>query len=100
MLTRCLAQELGPYSIRVNAIGPGYVETELFNEMVRAGSGDDPADQEQFRRARMERAPLGRFPEAVDVAETALFLCSDAGRRYSGSILHPDAGMNSVYGGG
>jgi len=100
MLTRCLAHELGECGIRVNAIGPGYVETELFDNMVRAGVGDDVAAQEQFRKVRAERSTLGKFPEATYIAQTALFLSSDAGRMYTGSILHPDAGMTSVFGGG
>jgi 3-oxoacyl-[acyl-carrier protein] reductase len=41
----------------------------------------------------MERVPLGNIGEAVDVANTALFLASEEGRYYTGSILHPDGGV-------
>jgi NAD(P)-dependent dehydrogenase (short-subunit alcohol dehydrogenase family) len=100
MLTRCLAQELGPHRIRVNAIGPGYVETELFDTIVRAGAGDDPEAQARFREVRRGQIALGEFPTADDVAQTALFLCSDAARSFTGSILHPDGGYTSTFGGG
>jgi NAD(P)-dependent dehydrogenase (short-subunit alcohol dehydrogenase family) len=100
MLTRCLAQELGKHRIRVNSIGPGYVETELFDSIVRAGAGDDPAAQTAFRETRRAQIALGEYPTADDVAQTALFLCSDAGRSFTGSILHPDGGYTSTFGGG
>jgi NAD(P)-dependent dehydrogenase (short-subunit alcohol dehydrogenase family) len=100
MLTRCLAQELGPHGIRVNAIGPGYVDTDLLREMARAGAGDDPEAQAQFLDSRRAQIALGEFPLPSDVAQTALFLCSDAGRTFTGSILHPDGGYTSAYGGG
>lgn len=100
MLTRCLANELGRHAIRVNAIGPGYVETELFDGMARSGGGPTAEGQAAWREQRRSQVSLGWFPEPVDVAETALFLCSDAGRTFTGSILHPDGGYVSVFGGG
>jgi 3-oxoacyl-[acyl-carrier protein] reductase len=100
MLTRCFAQELGQYRIRANAIGPGYVETDLFNNMVETAAGPDLAQQEEFRRVRREQAPLGEFPTPEDIAQTALFLTSDASRMFTGSILHPDGGYTSTFGGG
>jgi NAD(P)-dependent dehydrogenase (short-subunit alcohol dehydrogenase family) len=100
MLARCMAQDLGPHQIRVNAIGPGYVETDLFDTVVRAGAGPDPAAQQAFRDTRRAQISLGSYPEPTDIAQTALFLCSDAGRMFTGSILHPDGGYTSTFGGG
>lgn len=100
MVTRCLARELGSHGIRVNAIGPGYVETELFDGMVRAAAPDDPAAQARWRDGRRAQVALGRFGEPIEVARTALFLCSDAGSYFTGSILHPDGGYTSEFGGG
>ena len=100
MLTRCMAHELAAHGIRVNAIGPGYVDTELFDGIVRGAAPDDPAGQQRFRADRLRQVPLGRFGTPRDVAETALFLCSDAGAYFTGSILHPDGGYTSLYGGG
>jgi NAD(P)-dependent dehydrogenase (short-subunit alcohol dehydrogenase family) len=100
MLTRCFAQELGQQKIRVNAIGPGYVETDLFNDMVVTVTGDDEKEQAAFRATRKAQAPLGEFPEPEDIAQTALFLSTDASRMFTGSILHPDGGFTSAFGGG
>lgn len=99
MLTRCLARELGPHGIRVNAIGPGYVETELFDGMARAAAADAEG-QARWRAGRRAQVSLGRFGEPDEVARTALFLCSDAGSYFTGSILHPDGGYTSEFGGG
>ena len=68
MLTRCLAHELGPAGIRVNAIGPGYVETELFANMVRSAVGDDPVAEREWREKRLEQVALGRYGTPLDVA--------------------------------
>ena len=100
MMTRCLAQELGQFGIRLNAIGPGYVDTELFQSMVVASAGDDPAAREAFRETRRAQVALGRFGTPEDVARTALFLCSDEAGYFTGSILHPDGGYTSTFGGG
>ena len=100
MMTRCLAQELGQYGIRLNAIGPGYVDTELFQSMVDASAGDDPVKREAFREQRRSQVALGRFGTPDDVAKTALFLCSDDSSYFTGSLLHPDGGYTSLFGGG
>jgi NAD(P)-dependent dehydrogenase (short-subunit alcohol dehydrogenase family) len=100
MMTRCLANELGQYGIRLNAIGPGYVDTELFQSMVYSSAGDDPVKQEAFRESRRAQVALGRFGTTDDVARTALFLCSDEASYFTGSILHPDGGYTSTFGGG
>ena len=100
MLTRCLAQELGPAGIRVNAIGPGYVETELFANMVRSAVGEDPDAEREWREKRLQQVALGRYGTPLDVAQCALFLCSDESSYFTGAILHPDGGYVSAYGGG
>jgi len=100
MLTRALAQELGRRDIRVNCIGPGYIDTALLQSIVEAGAGDDPAAQEAFREERRSQVALGRFGTPDDVARTALFLCSDEASYFTGSILHPDGGYGSTFGGG
>ncbi len=100
MMTRSFAHELGAHGIRCNAIGPGYVDTELFQSMVTAGAGDDPDEQEAWREARRSNVPLGRFGTPDDVARTALFLSSEDSSYFTGSILHPDGGYTSTFGGG
>lgn len=100
MLTRCLAHELGAHGIRANAIGPGYVDTELFRSMVVAGAGDDVDAQEAWTDARRKQVALGRLGTPIDIAQTALFLTSDESSYFTGSILHPDGGYTSTFGGG
>ena len=100
MMTRCLANELGRHGIRLNAIGPGYIQTDLFESIVVDSAGSDPAAQEAFREARRSQVALGRFGSPDDVARTALFLCSDEASYFTGSILHPDGGYTSTFGGG
>jgi NAD(P)-dependent dehydrogenase (short-subunit alcohol dehydrogenase family) len=84
MLTRALALELAPYGITANAIGPGFIRTPMTEEA--AGSHD-------LEQMAMERVPLKKWGEPIEVANTALFLASDEGRYYTGSILHPDGGL-------
>jgi NAD(P)-dependent dehydrogenase (short-subunit alcohol dehydrogenase family) len=100
MLTRSLAGELAPYKIRVNAIGPAYVTTEMLAGIASSAVGDDPAAQQAWYDDRAAQLPLGVLPSPLDIANTALFLCSDDAASFTGSILHPDGGMNSSSGGG
>ncbi len=100
MLTRSLAGELGPHGIRVNAIGPAYVTTEMLAGIAKQAVGDDPQDQQAWYDQRAAQLPLGSLPTPLDIANTALFLCSDEAASFTGSILHPDGGMTSTTGGG
>lgn len=81
-LTRALAREFGPRGIRVNAVAPGVTVTEMTTDLV---------DSEEGRR-RLRDMPLGRFGRADEVAETVLFLLSDASSLYLGQTLNPNAG--------
>jgi NAD(P)-dependent dehydrogenase (short-subunit alcohol dehydrogenase family) len=100
MLTRALAGELAKHRIRVNAIGPAYVATEMLAGIASRAVGDDPVAQQAWYDQRAAKLPLGILPSPLDVANTALFLCSDEGASFTGSILHPDGGMTSDTGGG
>lgn len=83
MLTRVLATELAPFNITANAIGPGFIKTPMTANL------QDLPDASQL----MQRVPLKHMGEPIDVANTALFLASEEGRYYTGSILHPDGGI-------
>lgn len=100
MLTRCLAHELAPRHIRVNAIGPGYVETALLDGMARRSGGDDLDAQKVWLETREKQVPLQRLGLPAEIARTALFLTSDEGSYFTGSLLHPDGGFASEYAGG
>jgi NAD(P)-dependent dehydrogenase (short-subunit alcohol dehydrogenase family) len=68
--------------------------------MVVSVAGDDEEARHQFRESRRSQVALGRFGTTEDVARTALFLCSDEASYFTGSILHPDGGYTSTFGGG
>jgi len=84
MLTRVLALELGGFNITVNAIGPGFIDTPM-TKGIEGGT--------EHLVEMLARVPLRKMGEPIDVANTALFLASDEGRYYTGSILHPDGGV-------
>ncbi len=84
MLTKVLAVELAQYGITANAIGPGFINTPMTANL---------QNTEGFMKQLLDRVPLKRIGEPLDVANTALFLASEEGRYYTGSILHPDGGV-------
>jgi 3-oxoacyl-[acyl-carrier protein] reductase len=83
-LTRNWALELAPRGIRVNAVAPGYVETDM-----TAAHLGDPATHERA----LSRHPLGRLGTADDVARAVLFLCTDDGAFVTGQSLNVSGGF-------
>jgi len=81
-LTKSLAVAWAP-EIRVNAVAPGWIETALSR-----GAHDDPARHD----AILARTPMGRWGKPDDVAGAVLFLCSDAARFVTGTVLPVDGG--------
>jgi 3-oxoacyl-[acyl-carrier protein] reductase len=79
--TRALAREVGQLGITVNAVAPGFTDTEMTREL-------DPKQREQIIR----RSALRRLPEPADVAATVRFLLSDEARNITGTTLTVDAG--------
>jgi enoyl-[acyl-carrier protein] reductase I len=82
---RYLAHDLGPRRIRVNAISAGPVKTLAARGI--SGFGD-------MLKSHAERAPLKRNVDVNEVAETAVFLASDAGAGITGEVLYVDCGYN------
>jgi glucose 1-dehydrogenase len=83
-LTRVAAVELAPHNIRVVAIGPGTILTDLARQVVM---GDDAG-----RRKILARTPLGRAGEPEEVASVASFLASDDASYITGQTIYPDGG--------
>ena len=90
-LTKGLAMELAPYSILVNAIAPGFVQTQM--------AETDPLAEDSFKTEYLEsgRIPLGRYGTPQDCANLALFLASDECIWLTGEVIHQDGGLNFVF---
>lgn len=86
MFTRCLALELAPYGVRVNAINPGVVVTELHTVT------NAVPDYEAFLERSKQTHPLGRPGRPEEIANLALFLASDEAEWITGAIHSVDGG--------
>jgi NAD(P)-dependent dehydrogenase (short-subunit alcohol dehydrogenase family) len=83
-LTRSLAAEWAPLNIRVNALAPGYVKTDMA-----------PVDRPEFRRHWIEDTPMQRYATPAEIAPSLLFLASDASSFMTGSVLVVDGGYTT-----
>jgi 3-oxoacyl-[acyl-carrier protein] reductase len=86
--TRALAAELGKDGVRVNAIGPGLIETPL-NEKVRASNPE-------LLKIFLDHTPLGRTGKPEDIVGPAIFLASDLSGYVTGSIIMADGGYRAI----
>jgi 3-oxoacyl-[acyl-carrier protein] reductase len=96
-LTRTLALELAKSRIRVNAIAPGMVDTQMAGRRYRNADGSQSPEQRAAMLAEMkERSPLGIPGEPRDIAHAVVYLASDASRYVTGQVLHPNGGALMV----
>lgn len=80
-LTKAMARELSARGVRVNAVAPGPINTDLVLGL-----------SEEWRKAKAAELPLGHFGEPEDIADTVAFLASPAARLYVGQTLGPNSG--------
>jgi len=84
-MVRTLSTELSPHGIRVNAIAPGWIETE----MSRKAMEGDPTRRNKI----IGRTPMAKFGEPADVGWAAVYLASRAAKFVTGSVLPVDGGV-------
>ena len=82
-LTRVMAVALAREGVRVNAIGPGSIKTEMLQAVM---------SDEQARRMILSRTPIGRLGEVEEIAKVAVFLASDDASYITGQVIYADGG--------
>ncbi|KQR82468.1 3-oxoacyl-ACP reductase [Arthrobacter sp. Leaf337] len=83
-LTKSLAAEWAPHGVRVNALAPGYMKTDM-----------SPVDNPEFQRYWIEDAPQGRYGSVDELGPAVVFLASDASTFITGSVLVADGGYTA-----
>ena len=80
--TKALAKEVAPYNVRVNAVAPGFIDTEMTMEL-----------GQQLKEKFLDMIPLRRFGTADEVANVVLFLLSDSSQYITGQTVQLDGGL-------
>lgn len=86
-LTKNVALDYAKQNIRVNAVCPGVIDTPMIDRF----TGDDPETREQLAAAK----PMGRIGQPIEIAETVVFLCSNAASFITGQAIAVDGGMTT-----
>lgn len=81
-LTKSLARELGSRNVRVNAVAPGFIETDMTEAL-----------KSEYRESILKQIPLGRFGTPEDVARVVVFLCSEDAAYIQGDVITIDGGL-------
>lgn len=89
MLTKALAIELAPWKIRVNGINPGPADTPMLRQFM---AGDQEQVERETKEIFLNSVPLGSLIQPDDIADAALYLCSDLARMVTGEIVNVDGG--------
>jgi NAD(P)-dependent dehydrogenase (short-subunit alcohol dehydrogenase family) len=85
-LTKSLALEFAPHNIRVNAVGPGPIDTPLLRKRATK------AEEEAALKQNVARIPMGRLGRPEEVASVVDFLLSERSSYITGQIIHPNGG--------
>jgi 2-hydroxycyclohexanecarboxyl-CoA dehydrogenase len=95
---QCAAKDLAPYNVRVNALCPGMVKTELNKAVWESWSRQQPEGErlsyDEWAGEKIRRVvPLGRWQEAEDMAAMTVFLASEQGKNITGQCMNVDGGF-------
>ncbi|OAA93758.1 elongation factor P 5-aminopentanone reductase [Clostridium coskatii] len=82
LFTKSIAKEMAPSNIRVNAVAPGVIDTEMNSWL-----------KEDEKKSLMEDIPMGKFGQCEDIAKTVCFLAGDSSAYITGQIVTVDGGM-------
>ena len=95
---QCAAKDFAPHGVRVNALSPGMVKTDLNESVWRAGqAGLPPAERQDYDSWAAEKirkvSPLGQWQTPAELAAMAVFLASDHARNITGQTINIDGGQ-------
>ena len=96
-LTKSWAMELGADNIRVNAIAPGSVNGDRMDRVVAAHAEAEGLDADAVRRQYTNGVSMRTFVDAGEIADMAVYLCSDKGRHISGQVIAIDGNTETLY---
>lgn len=96
-LTKTLAMELGPDSIRVNAIAPGSLHGERMERVTAAHAAATGSDADEIRASYLRGVSMARFIDPDEVAAMIIHLCSAAGRSISGQVIAIDGHTETLF---
>lgn len=97
MFTKCAAIDLGEHNIRVNAIAPGNIETDILGRNQGAGVPDEKRAEftRSIREFIISRQPLKLQGKVEDIAQAVLFFVTDRSRYVTGTLMPVDAGLSA-----
>ena len=92
-LTKCAATDLAQYGIRVNAVQPGFINTNIFSASLEVGEADKATVNAMIAQMSSQAQPVSRGGQPRDIAEAVAFLASEAGGFMTGASMIVDGGI-------
>jgi NAD(P)-dependent dehydrogenase (short-subunit alcohol dehydrogenase family) len=92
-ITRCVALEASPYAVTVNAICPGFIQTDMVEALKTQVAQTTGVSPEDMVKAALTRVPLGRVLNPAEIAGLAVYLGSSESSGMTGQSIHVDGGM-------
>jgi NAD(P)-dependent dehydrogenase (short-subunit alcohol dehydrogenase family) len=93
LLSHCLADELGPYGVRVNCVAPGWIASEVLDDWMRARAEAEGVTFEEIREGDVSAMALRRIATEEDVARAVVYLASDHAKAVTGATVDVNGGQ-------